>query len=694
MSNAPKELYEFDKFRLDVFERILWRGSERLPLSEKAFDTLCALVRRGNHPVGKDELLTEVWADAIVEENNLDKNISILRKVLGERSGKGKYIETVRGHGFRFVAEVKREEEKRKRGEEEIFEDSAAAGGFLSEPSAVADGLTSELSISDSKFQISNQADSKFQIENLSADTSRNQSEIKHLKSQIQNQTAEGNRNQKLKTKDQKPNRFRLAATAGALIIGATLLGFYIWQRGEKSVVADAPVKTIAVLPFKSLGAETRNEALELGMADTLIAKLGGEEIIVRPLGSVSRYADLKHDSLTAGRELAVETVLDGTIQTADNRIRISATLFRTSDGRQLWTGQFDEKYTDIFAVQDSISERVAAALKIRLGNKKKKRSTENAEAYQLYMKGRFYLLKGVKTETEKSISYFEQAIALDGNYALAYTGFADAYRGLTVGGEMVSTEIMPKAKAAALKAIELDDTLAEAHANLGHVYFWYEWDWNAAERQHQRALELAPNNVDALQWYAHLLSVTGRHTEALAKIRRAREIDPLNLRVGAIEGMLMLYAGQVDEAIIRLQKTLELDPNHRLVNMFAARAYTEKGMFAEAITANDKAREIAPASSEPIAYGTYVLAKSGKINEARTALNELLKSSATRYVPPYSIALVHNALGESEKALDYLEKSFAEKDVRMVWLKVEPKWNNLRREPRFIDLMKRMNFE
>ena len=670
MSNAHNNLYEFDKFRLDVDERILWRDGEKLPLSEKAFDTLCALVKRGNHLMSKEELLNEVWSGAFVEENNLDKNISILRQVLGERDGKGKFIETVRGHGFRFVAEVRE----------------------LSESPAVAD----EFSVN-SKFQIPN---SKLENESPSANfDSPSESAISNLelqdsnKSEISNLKSEITNNQTPKTKDQPRNNFRLAVLTILVICGLGAVGFYLWKNAANRV-SDEQIKTIAVLPFKSLATENRNEALELGMADTLIAKLGGEEIIVRPLGSVSRYANLNQNSLNAGRELGVETVLDGTIQTADNRIRITAQLFRVSDGKQLWTGQFDEKFTDIFAVQNSISERVATALKIRLGNKGKKHQTENVEAYQLYMKGRYYLIKASKPDPEQSVSYFQQAIELDPNYTLAYAGLADAYRGRVVGGEMPSAEVMPKAKAAALKAIELDDTLAETHANLGHIYFWYEWDWNAAEKQHQRARELDPNSADAHQFYAHLLSNTGRHAEALAEIKRARELDPLNLRINALEGLFLLHAGQIDEAIARLQKTLELDPNYRLANMFAARAYIEKGMFAEAIAATRKARELSVVSSEPIAYGTYALAKSGKITEAQTALDELLKSSNERYVPPYNIALIYNALGDSNKALDYLEKSFAEKDVRMVWLKVEPKWNNLRTEPRFIELMKKMNFE
>lgn len=647
MTNGlPAQFYEFGEFRLDAAKRLLLRGADEIiPLTPKVFDTLVYFVENRGKVIEKDELMREIWADTIVEENNLNKNISVLRRVLGEKPGEHRFIVTVPGHGYKFVADVSEiaPSEKEKTSEREMPELSATAG----EPAAP------EL-----KSQVS--------ADKLSAEE------------------------RKPEIHDRRRNyQVWLALLGGIIVVGAA---FYFWQTPVKPV--SSPVRTIAVLPFKSLDAENRNEALELGMADTLIAKLGGEEVIVRPLGSVSRYADLKQDSSTVGRELGVETVLDGTIQTADNRIRISARLLRASDGKQLWTGQFDEQFTDIFAVQDSISERVAAALKIQLGGDRKKRPTENVEAYQLYMKGRFHTLKAIKSETETGISYFQKAIELDPNYALAYAGLADAYRGQTVGGEMPSGEIMPKARAAANKAIELDDTLAEAHANLGHVLFWYDWDWNAAENQYKRALALDPNSPDALQFYAHLLSASGRHTEALARIKRARELDPLNLRVNALEGMFLIYAGQPDEAITSLQKTLKLEPNHRLANMFAARAYNERGMYAEAVAATHKAREISADSTEPIAYGAYALAKSGNLAEARAALDELLKLSTTRYVPPYNFALIYNALGESGKALDYLEKAFAEKDVRMVWLKVEPKWNNLRREPRFIELMQRMKFQ
>jgi len=648
MSSALKELYEFDNFRLDVSERILWCAGERVPLSEKAFDTLCALVRRGNHLARKDELLAEIWADAIVEENNLDKNISILRRVLGERAGKGKFIETVRGHGFRFVPTV------------QILVSEIRA------PKAAEIEIDHpQLNSETENPELKNEPETR---SNFSTD------QIQNPKSKIQNRLV-----------------YAFAALILALAVGAAI---YFWRLPPKNVPVSA-IKTITVLPFKPLVEENRDEALEMGMADTLISKLsGGEDLIVRPLSSVRRYAALEQDSLTAAGELETEAVLDGTIQVSGERVRISARLLRTSDGKQLWAEQFDEKFTDIFAVQNTISEQVAAALKIRLAGREKKRPTENSEAYQFYMKGRFYLLKGIRPETETAVSYFRRAIELDPNYALAYAGLADAYRGYSVAGDMPAAEFFPKAKTAANKAVELDNTLAEAHANLGHIMFWYDWDWAAAESQHQRALELDPQSADALQFYAHLLSNTGRHAEALVKIKRAREIEPLNLRINALEGLFLLHAGQIDEAVISLEKTLELDPNYRLANMFAARAYIEKGRFAEALAATGRAAEFSVISSEPIAFRAFALARSGKLADARAALAELLTLSNERYVPPYNLALIYNALGENEKALDHLEKGFAEKDVRMVFLKVEPKWNNLRNEPRFISLMKRMNFQ
>ncbi len=251
----------------------------------------------------------------------------------------------------------------------------------------------------------------------------------------------------------------------------------------------------------------------------------------------------MEQDSLAAGRELSVDSVLDGSIQTWGDKIRVSARLVSVGDGRQLWAGQFDENLTDIFAVQDSISERVAAALIPQLGGEQRRRltkhDTENIEAYQLYLKGRYHAAKLTLPETKKGISYFQQAIEIDPTYALAYARLANAYRNPTLTSDLPSSEAMPKAKAAASKALEIDETLPEAHIALGAIAFWYDWDWEEAERHYQRALELSPNNEYIHSAYAHLFSNTGRHEKAIVEGRRARELNPVTLSVNALEAQV-----------------------------------------------------------------------------------------------------------------------------------------------------------
>ncbi len=684
--NAPpqSDIYEFSEFRVDAVKRLLTkRGGEVAPLAPKAFETLLYLVRHPGKLLEKEELMRAIWVDTIVEENNLNQSISAVRRVLGERHDEHRFIVTVPGRGYKFVSEVRRivEGEKGRRGEREIRneavmseEDSASASALdLSEPPAPTGGV-SDLGFGIADFGFQNE--DREPNEKLKTEDQITINDEQRLTADIRN------------PQSQILNRKWLIGLIIFSVLGLGSLGFYLWREDAKPTPS-AQIKTVAVLPFKPLVADNRNEALELGMADTLISKLSdGEEIIVRPLDSVRRSVSTGQDSLIVGRELDVEAVLDGSIQTSGERIRISARLLRTSDGKQLWAGQFDEKSTDIFAVQDSISERVAAALQTRLGSREKKRQTENVEAYQLYMKGRFHASRSTQAETVKGIAYFHPG------YALAYVGLSNAYRSLAVTSDVPSNETIPKAKAAALRAIEIDDTLAEVHIALGAIAFWYEWDWQAAEKHYLRALELDPNNANSRRAYGHFLSNTARHEKALVEAKRGRELDPLRLGGNAIEGQFLFYAGKHDAALDQLNKTIDLDANFWLAHLIISRVYAEKGMHAQAVAAATKAKELSKVNSESIALIGYSLAKSGETEKARAVLDELLKLSNERYVPPYNFALVYNALGESDKALDYLEKGFAEKNVLMVFLKVEPKWNNLRNESRFVDLMRRMNFE
>lgn len=482
--------------------------------------------------------------------------------------------------------------------------------------------------------------------------------------------------------------------------VGLLILAFsaFIWFRPEGST-KNAPVKTIAVLPFKPLAAEDRDEVLEVGMADTLISRLGNnQEIIVSPLSSVRSYGNLEQDAVQAGRELGVDSVLDGSIQRRHDKIRVNVRLIKAADGSLLWSDTFDENFTDIFNVQDAISKKVASALSLRLNigeqARLEKRYTNNAEAYEFYLRGRFHSFKVTPPEIRKAIGFYKQAIEADPNYALAYAAMAEAYRIMAIAAHAPSKEVCPQAKALATRALEIDESLADAYVVLGWVGFLYDWDWENAEKNLKRAIELAPNNFETHRAYAHLLSNAGRHEEALAESKRARELAPLTLINAALECQFLFYAGRHDEAIVRLNKILEIDPNFWVAHAFLGRVFTLQGRYDEAVSALSKAKSLAEGSSEPVAQLGYALSKSGRRGEALAALDELKSSAAKNYVPFYFFALIHNGLGEKEDALNYLEKSFQEREAQMTFLKVDTRWDNLRSEPRFIALMKQMNFE
>jgi DNA-binding winged helix-turn-helix (wHTH) protein/tetratricopeptide (TPR) repeat protein len=578
MRDAPSGTYQFGEFLCDPAKRTLTnRENQTVSITPKAFDTLVYLLFHPGTLLDKEELMNAIWPNTVVEENNLNQSISVLRRALGEFRGERRYIATIPGRGYRFLAEVR---------------------VIAPEP-----------------------------------------------------------------TTDSRSSR-----------------------------------KSIAVLPFRPLVDENRDAALEMGMADTLIAKLSSSDVIVRPISSVRRYSDLDQDPMAAGRELDVESVLEGSIQRWGDYIRVTVRLMSVATGAALWTGTFDEKFTNIFAVQDAIAERVAGALAFQLSQEARRRLTRrytnNTEAYELYLRGCYHVNKLTPADMQAGISYFQRAIAIDSSYTLSYVGLANVFLRMPVAGEMRPGEFFPKAKEAAHKAIEIDEHLAGAHAALGWITFWYDWKWDEAEGHFRRALELDRNNADSHLGYSHVLSNKGRHEQALAEVERARELDPLNLLCNALEGQFLLHAGQADEALTSLQKTSELEPRFWLAHLFASSAYIERGRFTEAVAEADKATDLSSGSTHATSFRVCALAKSGNKTEARSVLERLLTSSTERYVPPYHIALACNCLGESDEALVWLERGYQQRDPKMVFLNVEPKWNNLRGEARFQDLLKRVGFD
>jgi DNA-binding winged helix-turn-helix (wHTH) protein/TolB-like protein/Tfp pilus assembly protein PilF len=610
-------IYAFAKFRVDPAKRLVFdEQGEPLPLKAKAFETLVYLIRNSERIVERDELLSAIWPDTIVEENNLTQHISALRRILGDKPDEHRYIATVPGRGYKFVAEVA-------------------------------------------------QLDAETQTP-LSVGPERRAGRLP------------------------KPSRSVLAV--GGVLVLVVLGSAYFFWNGSRS--NEAP-RSIAVLPFKPLVTAKSDESLEMGMADTLISKLAQiDGLVVRPLTAVRRFNTVDHDSIEAGRMLGVDAVLDGGIQLDNDRVRISARLLRVADSRQLWSGQFDERLTDLFTVQDSISERVASALQVHLAHGSSRRQTNNAEAYQLYARGRYHSFKLTPQETTRGLEYFQKAIEIDPGYALAYAGASDAYRSLALSAEYPPKETLEKSITAAKKAIELDDRLPEGHVTLGIATFWYARDWQTTETELRTALELDPNSAIGHIYYAHFLSNMGRHAEAVEEAGKARAIDPVSPFVSALEGLFLMQAGRPDEAIAQYTKASEIDPNFWMPHMFAARAFIDKKMFHEAEISAHRATELAPAQSISMGYESYAAAKLGNREKARTLLEELLQRSAQKYVPPYHVAIAYMGMGDRENTLTWLERGVAEHDTKVVFLKVERVWDEIRSESRFIKLIERMNLQ
>jgi DNA-binding winged helix-turn-helix (wHTH) protein/TolB-like protein len=610
-------IYSFDEYSVDTVKRIVSKdGSGSVSLKPKAFDALLYLIENRERVVERDELMNALWFDTVVEENNLTQHISALRRVFGEAPGEHRYIVTVPGHGYKFVADVK----------------TSDGNGTGTERATAA-------------------------IE-----------------------------------KAPGPNRRTLLILGAICVVGLlATIGFFVLPDSSKST---GSIRSIAVLPFKPLVVANRDEALEMGMADTLISKLGGrDDMVIRPLTAVRRFGSPEQDAVEAGRILGVDAVLDGSIQIAGDRVRISTTLLSVRDSKQIWSQQFDEKLTDIFAVQDSISERVVAALKLEPGKNAAHRYTENAEAYRLFVRGRFHNMKLTPADSQKALSYYQQAIDIDPNYALAYAGISHVYRTLALSSEEPPQETFEKSIAAAERAIAIDSDLAEGHAALGIATFFFKRDWAASEASFRRSIELDPNWSFARIYYAHLLSNIGRHAEALANAKRAREIEPVSPFISSLEGLILQQADRPDDAIKQYGSATEIDPNFWMPYMFTARAYLDKKMYAEALEPARKATELSPAQSMSMAYECFALGKLGRVDEAKSVLDALLERSRQRYVMPYHIAVGYLGLGDRENALRWLEKSVAENDSKAVFLKVEHTWDEMRDERRFKELLRKMNF-
>jgi DNA-binding winged helix-turn-helix (wHTH) protein/TolB-like protein/tetratricopeptide (TPR) repeat protein len=643
MPLAPGPLFEFGPFCFDSGNHQLLRGTDVIQLPPKAIDTLRLLIEQRGHVVSKEALLDQLWPDTSVESANLTQNIYLIRKALGQGPDDHSYIETLPKRGYRFVAPV-------------------TVNAAPSSTVDAAPGVRSDSAVQERP--------------------SRDQSPA--------GTSAEGN----VAVASGMRTSTRALASAALLLVVCTgiLIRGSVWSR-PKPPESTAAVRSLAVLPFKPIGSQPRDELLELGLADALITKLSAlRQVVVRPTSAVRRYGRLDQDPLAAGREQRTDLVLEGSIQRAGDRIRVTFRLLDVLRGTALMGETVDVRLTDLFATQDSIAERVAQSLVLTMSDgeraRLKARQTTSRDGFRLYMKGRYFWDKRTAKGFEKALASFREAIEQDPASPWPYVGLADAYIAIPFNTDEPPTEALGKARAAATRALEINDTLSEAHAALGFVHATFDWNWHSAEKAYKRALELSPNSSTAHQRYANYFTMMGQHDRAIAETVRTLDLDPVSLATNALAGRTYYFARRYDRTLEQCQKAIELDPHFWVAHFFAGKAYAQKGMYAQAIAALRKAGAV---TTEVLATIGYVEAVSNHSREAREILGQLTLRRTQTYVPPSHLAKIHAALGENDQAFAWLNKARDEHDVWLIWLASEPMWDSLRSDPRFGDLLRRL---
>lgn len=641
MIKPEKHLYEFGPFRLDPAERLLLRDGEPVPLEPKVFDTLVLLIRNSGRLLRKDELLSEVWPDAVVEEGSLTRNISTLRRALGDGENGLRYIETVPRRGYRFVASVSEmgdeslDPVKKKRAGAQTANESG------NEPIARA-----------------GQA-----VRSLPLRAGYHAGVIKRYKSGA-------------------------AVAAVGLAIAVAIITYGYLARSGKTAI-----DSVAVLPFANASSDPDMEYLSDGITEYLINNLSQlPQLKVIARSSAFMYKGREVEPQEVAQALGVRAIVTGRIVQRGDNLEISVELINTSDKTRMWGEQYRRRATDLQDVQADISRAVAEKLRLRLTGAEErqltKRATDSPQAYQLYLAGLLHARRGNLEGFKKALDYLDQAVVLDPNFALAFAAMPAIYSNLADINGLDPAEAVARGRAAAEKALELDEMLAEAHNGLA-VIKRHEWDWPGAESEFKRAIELNPNLAAAHSNYALFLAVMGRTAEALAENKRAQELDPLRISFKGVEGGILFSAGLYDEALQVFQNVIRMQPDYALAHSGLGRTYAAKGMYAEAVNEFRTAIRLYGETPSGLIDLGHAYAMSGERGEALAILNKLTMSK--EYVSPAGLAVLYAALGDKEMAFESLERAYVTHDSQLQYLKVDPRCDSLRSDPRFADLLRRM---
>jgi TolB-like protein/DNA-binding winged helix-turn-helix (wHTH) protein/Tfp pilus assembly protein PilF len=648
-SATVSRVLHFGVFEVDLKACEIRKHGVRLKLPEQPFQVLSVLLENPGEIVTRDELRTRLWpSDTFVDfDHGLNNAVMRLREVLGDSSENPRFVETIPRRGYRFIAPV--------------------AGSLL--PAA------STIQLHEESGQVP--------VEVAKPELVETPAEVRP------------------KPADRPwPSTGRLAVVGAGIVLACLLGAAAVYRYRRSGSVAPAQSKSLIVLPLENLSGDKDQDYFADGMTDDLIANLAK----IHSLRVISRSTAMSykgtHKPLSQiASELNVDAVVEGTVLRVSDRVRITAELVQVSTDRHLWADTYESQMGDILALQNRVSSAIVNEIRINLTPADVERLAKNPavapEAYENYLKGRYYWNKRSDENLTRAIGYFEEATHQAPNYSLAYAGLADCYAIISaeIFGTMSPSQAAPKAKAAALHALELDPTLAEAETSLATVRFNYDWDWSGAAAGFDKAIKDNPAYATAYQRYSLYLMAMGRTEDSVEQINKARELDPLSISINFSLGWRFYMARQYDRAIQQLRNTLEMDPSYELPHLVLGLSYTQKGNFSRALPELRKAVELSHGTPLMISALATASARSGNKDEAEKLLADLISESKKQYVSPYYFALVYVGLGQRDKAIDLLEKAYADRSNGLVFLKAEPALDDLRSDPRFVALEQKLNF-
>lgn len=574
--NLPPAIYDFGDFSLDEAKRLLLCRGEPVRLTSKVFDTLLHLVQHQGKTVAKEDLMRAVWPNTAVEENNLNQNISTLRRILGETRGENRFIATVPGKGYQFIPTV------------EVFRKFVSTGDRV----------------------------------------------------------------------------------------------------------------VIAVLPFDNLSGDADREYLADGLTEEVIATLG--QIDPGRLSVIGRRTMMayKHGTKSLaeiGRELEAAYLVESSMRSEGGRLRITSNLIRVTGQVPIWSMSYDSEPRSMLEFQREISRAISQQVQLQVSPERlsaiARRQTRNPEAYDLYLRGRYFWNQLSSATTRSATEFFARATSLDPRYALAWSGLADCYTGSPINGDAPPLKVLAPARDAVAHALSTDPDLAESQTSSGFLQFWLEWDWPKAESAFRRAIEIDPHYPLAHRLLGIVIAHRGRYEEAAKAMRRARELDPMLAGHHALSSQVAFMGRDFRSALQFAKQSILLDPQFWIGHMQLGQAQQQLGEFQKALDALDDAARLSGGNSKPISLRGYILANTARVQQACEVLNMLQKLALERYVPPYAFALIRTGLGQHEQALDFLEQAFEVRDVHLAFLPNDVKWDPLRENPRFVSLLRRCGF-